>query len=167
MLQNTWTCVGGLGLSLTWTNRHQIESFSKYIGSIWLSKPWVTHMTLLSDNLACSVGGWLFVCVCVQFCCHLLSRPDKVDSGSRISWRQTAECVAPGFRFRVQGPNLLSAHYFLDSCLLRFHSDEGHADTLRAPRLLSHTKLVTFSQWYSFDTQFGCCGARKCAENNN
>ncbi len=67
--------------------------------------------------------------MCVQVCCHLLSRPDNADSGSRISWRQTAECVAPGFRFRVQGPNLLSAPLFLDACLLRFPSDEGRADT--------------------------------------
>lgn len=57
-----------------------------------------------------SLGPAAWVGVCAQVCCHLLSRPDNADSGSRICRRQTAECVAHGFRFRVPGtPNPSSA----------------------------------------------------------
>ena len=66
------------------------------------------------------------VCVCVQVCCRLLSRPDNADSGSSISWFQTAECVAPGFGFRVRGPRpAVSSPSFLVARLLRFPSAKG------------------------------------------
>lgn len=85
----------------------------------------VSRMTLLQDNLACSVGGSVCMCVCrfVVICYHVLIRQTAAPESLG---RQTAECVTPGFRFRVLGLNLLSAPpFFLDACLLCFPSDEG------------------------------------------
>lgn len=54
------------------------------------------------------VGGCL--CVCLQVCCRLLSRPDNADSGSIISWTQTSVCVSILVSGSVSGdPGLLSA----------------------------------------------------------
>lgn len=78
--------------------------------------------------MACSVGGMVHY-VCAQVCWHLLSRPDNADSGSRISWRQTAHSASPLVSGSVfWGPTccLLAS---VDACLPRFPTGDGRANT--------------------------------------
>lgn len=67
--------------------------------------------------------------MCVQVFWYLLSRPDNTDSGSRISWRQTAHSASALVSGSVfWGPTccLLPS---VDACLPRFPAGDGRAST--------------------------------------
>lgn len=86
--------------------------------------------------------------MCVQVCWDLLSRADNADSGSRISWRQTAHSASLLVSGSVFWGPTCCLSPFVDACLPRFPTGDGRANTLNTktghdPRLSPEQRKLT------------------------
>lgn len=90
----------------------------------------VKGLKAVFDTFLTRLAAWVGWCImCVQVCWHLLSRPDNADSGSRISWRQTAHSASPLVSGSVFWDPTCCLLASVDACLPRFPTGDGRAIT--------------------------------------